>query len=438
MLNRSALPALDARRHIERARLSRLILSREIALAKMLAKTIAYLGRKAADQFRHVGKMVGPLGFSNGIAHVLRPSIRNTVLTFADQVVRKSLDFGGKSHNALETKLFETLDAEIERFIAEHTAERVVQISDSLKQQIAGIVRRGLQEGQSSEQIASAIVQATSGEMAKARARRIAQTETHTAAQVGQYAAARGSPFKFRKQWLATEDKRTRPAHAEANGQTRDLDEPFVVGGEELMFPGDPKGSAGNVINCRCVVLYEPIAAAKPEQPEDAQPIEPNDLLQNVDVWRAWFDQLREAQTVPNDVTLYCTGPDVGLPQFMSVEEAEAEVGQNIAPPRTASINPVQVNMGAGLQDTLPLRGRPVVVKIKVPAGTPAESGAELAMEVRLASSVRIVITAASGDRWGEIQDDAGVPVDSNPPRRAYRRMPPRRGVTLVEAEVQP
>ena len=30
------------------------------------------------------------------------------------------------------------------------------------------------------------------------------------------------------------------------------VDDPFIVGGEELMFPGDPNGSPGNVINCRC------------------------------------------------------------------------------------------------------------------------------------------------------------------------------------------
>jgi hypothetical protein len=32
------------------------------------------------------------------------------------------------------------------------------------------------------------------------------------------------------------------------------LDKPFNVSGQNLMFPGDPNGSAGNVINCRCSV----------------------------------------------------------------------------------------------------------------------------------------------------------------------------------------
>jgi len=31
------------------------------------------------------------------------------------------------------------------------------------------------------------------------------------------------------------------------------IDEPFIVGGERLMFPRDPAGSARNTINCRCL-----------------------------------------------------------------------------------------------------------------------------------------------------------------------------------------
>jgi len=34
------------------------------------------------------------------------------------------------------------------------------------------------------------------------------------------------------------------------------MDEPFIIGGESLDYPGDPSGSAANVINCRCSVGY--------------------------------------------------------------------------------------------------------------------------------------------------------------------------------------
>lgn len=52
--------------------------------------------------------------------------------------------------------------------------------------------------------------------------------------------------------WVTVGDAKVRPEHAAADGQQVGLNEPFDVGGEPLMYPGSPEGSAGNVINCRC------------------------------------------------------------------------------------------------------------------------------------------------------------------------------------------
>ena len=56
-------------------------------------------------------------------------------------------------------------------------------------------------------------------------------------------------------EWLSTNDSRVRDDHAEADGQVVGVDEPFNVGGESLMYPGDPAGSADETINCRCTIL---------------------------------------------------------------------------------------------------------------------------------------------------------------------------------------
>lgn len=53
----------------------------------------------------------------------------------------------------------------------------------------------------------------------------------------------------------STEDARTRESHREADKQRTLLTSPFIVGGEQLQFPGDPRGSAQEVINCRCTLL---------------------------------------------------------------------------------------------------------------------------------------------------------------------------------------
>jgi hypothetical protein len=55
----------------------------------------------------------------------------------------------------------------------------------------------------------------------------------------------------LQKQWLHGESSRVpRITHLAANGQIRDANLPFDVGGEQLMYPRDPGGSAQNTINC--------------------------------------------------------------------------------------------------------------------------------------------------------------------------------------------
>jgi SPP1 gp7 family putative phage head morphogenesis protein len=86
------------------------------------------------------------------------------------------------------------------------------------------------------------------------RAEMIARTETISAANAGTLEGYKQTGLVNQKQWLTAEDERTREWHADADGQTVDIDEPFDVGGEELDFPGDPNGSPENIINCRCCV----------------------------------------------------------------------------------------------------------------------------------------------------------------------------------------
>lgn len=50
--------------------------------------------------------------------------------------------------------------------------------------------------------------------------------------------------------WNAVGDDNTRPDHMDADGQEVNLGEPFDVGGEQLLYPGDPQGSDEQTINC--------------------------------------------------------------------------------------------------------------------------------------------------------------------------------------------
>jgi len=91
------------------------------------------------------------------------------------------------------------------------------------------------------------------------RARRIARTEVAKVENYGELEGYNQTDFVKYKGWLCSFVELSREAHMEADrvysASPIELSEPFIVGGEELMFPGDPtKASPGNVINCLCTI----------------------------------------------------------------------------------------------------------------------------------------------------------------------------------------
>jgi SPP1 gp7 family putative phage head morphogenesis protein len=86
-----------------------------------------------------------------------------------------------------------------------------------------------------------------------ARASMIARTETAASVNFGTVITYKDEGVK-KKEWLATQDDRTREDHSDADGQVVGVDEDFHVGDDSMMMPGggdDP----GENINCRCTVL---------------------------------------------------------------------------------------------------------------------------------------------------------------------------------------
>jgi hypothetical protein len=95
------------------------------------------------------------------------------------------------------------------------------------------------------------------------RAETITRTEAgrvlEAAGQARKEAAAKVVPGMQKMWWYGHSPKMPRLDHMAAHGQIRDVDEPFDVGGEELMYPRDPAGSAANTINCGCTSIpYHP------------------------------------------------------------------------------------------------------------------------------------------------------------------------------------
>lgn len=141
------------------------------------------------------------------------------------------------------------LDSKISKGLYARLGEDV----DLLKRKITAQVSRGISTGMSYAQVAKQLSDAS--RVGYNNAVRIARTEGHriqTTASMDAMEAAKEKGADVVKQWDATLDSRTRESHAQVDGEIRELDKPFSNG---LMYPGDPRGGAGEVVNCRCAIL---------------------------------------------------------------------------------------------------------------------------------------------------------------------------------------
>ncbi len=132
---------------------------------------------------------------------------------------------------------------------------RLVGVGDTLWHDARSTLVEGLSGGEGVPAL-SARLRTLAG-LAGDRARVVARTEVIGAANAGSIDAMRASGVVASKEWIATADDRTRPDHAEADGQVVGLDEPFTVGDTQMDHPGDPDAPADEVVNCRCSLGYQ-------------------------------------------------------------------------------------------------------------------------------------------------------------------------------------
>lgn len=112
---------------------------------------------------------------------------------------------------------------------------------------------QGILQGESMDKIAKRIMNVQ--EMNKDAAIRSARTIVTGAENKGRqdsYARAEADGIILQKEWLATDDGRTRHWHAELDGQTVKQDGVFSNAVGLIKYPGDPSAHPSNVYNCRC------------------------------------------------------------------------------------------------------------------------------------------------------------------------------------------
>jgi hypothetical protein len=154
-------------------------------------------------------------------------------------------------------------DPLIQRFL---TIDRIKGVTEEMRATIRSTLLNGWMTDQTPQQMMSVItnvigIRDEAGYRSigltgiSAKAERIVRTETLAIQNAGAWDGLNSAKERFpdlEDIWLATGDMRTRDDHLAAHGQHVAVGEPFIVGGEFAMFPGDPSLSASQRCNCRC------------------------------------------------------------------------------------------------------------------------------------------------------------------------------------------
>ena len=176
-----------------------------------------------------------------------------------DKVISKTTDVSG--YEDIWADRFNRVSQQI-------AAERVTLVQGTAKATLVNVFKRLSSDPEfmvMGEYESGRILRQKFSQYSKSQAERLIRTESTNAAN---YATLQSATDMFgqenlQKEWMTSIDGRERAAHRGADGQIIDFKERFLVGGEQLFHPGDPAGSARNVINCRCSTAPFPKAEAQ-------------------------------------------------------------------------------------------------------------------------------------------------------------------------------
>lgn len=150
------------------------------------------------------------------------------------------------------------MHANLDGVIRDVWTESRTQYIEALQDAILTARNEGLGVEATQRRIRKLVNDKLGGDINIWRARRIAQTEMIRAGNYGTWEAYNdieaNTGVKIYKVWNVRGGAK-HPRHetyAGLDGQRREKEKPFDVGGYPLMFPGDPKGPAHETINCYC------------------------------------------------------------------------------------------------------------------------------------------------------------------------------------------
>lgn len=228
---------------------------------------LAYIGRgKRFEELRD--KLAERVTQANELALAYvndkTPTIYTINRNFAAYRVERSTRYRYNSFTLLDENTVRRLIMEEPDLMPNYPAARALRRGIDLeygRKQITASITSGILQGKNLRKIAKDLCDRLENMSADSaiRTARTAITAAENGGRADTFKRAADMGIKVKLRWLATLDSRTRPEHGHADGQVRNVGEPFDVGGEKLMFPGDKSlgASAWNLYNCRCSLIDE-------------------------------------------------------------------------------------------------------------------------------------------------------------------------------------
>lgn len=140
---------------------------------------------------------------------------------------------------------------------------KIESVNATTQRILANQLREGLDSGEGLNDLTARVKKVLGSN--RSRAQSIARTQTGGAVSSGRHVGMQEAGIEG-KIWLDAHDTNVRDLHIQAGktyAKAIPLNEPFVIGGDFLMHPGDPGASAANIVNCRCVELAGKVGESK-------------------------------------------------------------------------------------------------------------------------------------------------------------------------------
>lgn len=173
-------------------------------------------------------------------------------INILNQVKKEVLSSLGQTSIAIS---FDLLNDKALKFLENKKIKFAINVADTTHKAIIKELSEGFKLGEGIPELSNRIKNMP--EFSMKRATVVSRTEIISSSNAGTLQGYKESGVVIGKEWSSTKDERTRDHHKYVEGQRVPIDDPFIVDGDLLDYPGDNShnAKASNIIQCRCSLL---------------------------------------------------------------------------------------------------------------------------------------------------------------------------------------